>query len=701
MLKPILTLLLTLVVAIAPMRADDLELLRNRFKVQAASQTISPADVLKLTLTCNNEGMWPGIDYEDVSNTGFQHSKHMDNLLKLAIAYTSDEYQLKGNKAIKATFDRALALWIKNDYFCENWWHNQIGIPNTLVNVMLTMDDNLSSEQIEGVLPVVGRAHLLSTGARPGGDRIKIASILARKALFLRDKELFDSTVKVIASQIDINTDPVNDIRRIENAPKDMFPGGRGIEADYSFHHRPDRVNNTVSYGEPYAAAFTQWAAILHDTEYRFSQEAIKGLVDFYLDGICTQLVFGITPDTGAKNRDISRPSQITVNSNPARELLEATTYRKAELENIIKLRSNDGGTIKSFAKFFQQAEHFVFQRPEYYTSVRMYSKRVSNMEEPFNGEGLKNHFRGDGASYLSTSVDAYANTQPMYDWFKIPGTTTVQLEEFPPVGEIIKRSTTDFVGGVSDGLYGAASFDFVSPHTSLKAKKSWFFFDEGYVCLGANISADDEQEVVTTIEQNSLNDIKYGTSWVINNNSGYILEEGTYTLSTKEQSGSWYDINNQSYVSKEVLQAPIFKLWINHGIKPKNASYQYTVLPATTPKKIKEYIKNPSIEVLANNGEMQAVGNAEADIYYIVFYQAGKLKINPNLTVESSAPAMVMLHGTSVKEVGDSAKLVVSDPTRKLSSIDISINGKKSTIALPSGVYAGSSFTNVTAMID
>ena len=51
-----------------------------------------------------------------------------------------------------------------------------------------------------------------------------------------------------------------------------------------------------------------------------------------------------------------------------------------------------------------------------------------------------------------------------------------------------------------TDGSYGAVAFDFTSPHDMTVAKKSWFFFDEEYACLGTGIKSDRNLPVVTTI---------------------------------------------------------------------------------------------------------------------------------------------------------------------------------------------------------
>ena len=94
----------------------------------------------------------------------------------------------------------------------------------------------------------------------------------------------------------------------------------------------------------------------------------------------------------------------------------------------IFEPRKRDKTSI-SHATFYWSTEHFAFQRPDFYTSVRMYSTRNMNMESPYNSEGFLNHHRGDGTNYVYTRGNEYYDISPVYDYMRIPGATIVQKD--------------------------------------------------------------------------------------------------------------------------------------------------------------------------------------------------------------------------------------------------------------------------------
>lgn len=712
---------------------SDLTTVKERVVTESMKSSASDAEIEELINTLQSDGTWPGIDYHDVSREGFEHRNHLSNMLALAQSYKTQSSKFYKRQEAKRAVEGALKHWVNNDYICDNWWHNQIGTPGSLVTLMLVLGNELPTALVEKARPIIGRAHIDASGARPGGDRIKIAGIEAKNMLFLGNEQRLAEVVDVIEGEIHyvpwIGTQHGYGYRRNVGGFANRSAEGRGIQYDNSFHHRTDGVNNTLSYGLGYAAAFAEWATYTDGTHYSFSEEKLAQLIDYFLDGICKTAVYGKYPDAGAKNRSISREGTLhPYDATMAEALLLTSDYRKDELQEIAAIRSKGIQPTTSHATFFWHSEHFAFQRPDFFTSVRMYSTRNHNMEVPYNSEGLLNHHRGDGVNHISRTGDEYYDIWPVYDYQKIPGTTIMQKPELPTPDEIAKLGSTEFVGAVTDGRYAAAAFDFKSPHDPLVARKSWFFFDEQYVCLGASISCPRDLPVVTTLNQCLLRDavtvsrnnatavIEPGelefeqVDWVFQDSIGYVFPQPTkVSISNKAQTGSWWRINKQSDSPKEQVSRDVFTLWLNHGDRPSDASYEYIVVPATSIEKLQQNRAKEQITVLSNTAEIQAVKNTELNIYQAVFYQAGEIQLAENLRLISDQPGIVM-----VKTEGEQLKeLSVADPNRTLRKMHISLSAtikkqgeaftsvwneveKTSAIAidLPQGVYAGKSVT-------
>lgn len=712
----------------------DFEIIKNRIVTELMEPLVDDSQVEQLMETINDDGTWQGINYEDVSITGFEHRMHYGNMIVLARAYKTKSSKYYKKKKVKSTIELALKNWVDNDYFCDNWWHNQIGTPNGLVTLMLIIGDDLPKNLVEKAQPIIGRANIDAPGARPGGDRIKIAGIQAKNMLFIGDNETFDEVIKVIENEIKfvewIGMKYGYSYRLNVSGFSNRLAGGRGIQYDNSFHHRADGVNNTLSYGLGYANYFVEWTVYTAGTKYSFSDEKIEQLIDYFLDGICKTAVYGKFPDAGAKNRSISRRGTLhKYSAETAEKLLLTTDYRRAEIQEIADIRNDK--IIKptlSHATFYWHSEHFSFQRPSWFTSVRMFSTRTFNMEQPYNSEGLLNHHRGDGTNHISRTGDEYYDIAPVFDYQKIPGTTIMQKPEMPSEREIQKLGKTEFVGAVTDGKYGTVAFDFKSPHDPLVARKAWFFFDEEYVCLGAGISCKMKLPVATTLNQCLLRDdvtissenkksvIEKGESefekvdWVFQDGIGYVFPKPTsVNIKNSEATGSWWRINKQTDSPKDEVKLDIFKLWLAHGERPSDETYGYIVVPATSIKKLEQNSSKENIEIILNAPEIQAVKHSGLNICQVVFYKAGKVDVSDKIVMKSDSPGIVMIKtdGEKVTEIS------VADPNRELGKMHISVSAKiektgenfnaiwnnktemsEVSIDLPQGNYAGKSVT-------
>ncbi|RYY21865.1 MAG: chondroitin lyase, partial [Chitinophagaceae bacterium] len=570
--------------------------------------------------------------------------------------------------------------------------------------IMMLMDTNLSENQKVLGMKIAHRANLEAFGARPGGDLLPIAGMLGKQALFLRDAAVLEKVINVMASEIKITTD-------------------RGIKPDLSFHHRTDNVISTLTYGTSFANSFAYWAVKISGTRFRFPEESTRLLIDYFLDGIAKSMVYGIYPDPGAENRDMTRMNALkAAGTELAENLIKISDYRSPELEQIVRLRRGEARPSLKSNRFFWHSSYLVHQRPTYFASVRMHSSRSSNMEQPHNEEGLKMHHFGDGSNFISRKGDEYLNIFPVWDWQKIPGATILQKADVPHWNEVAKKGRSSFSGGVSNGIYGVAAIDLTSVHDPLIAKKAWFLFDTEYVCLGTGISTEADMAVHTTLNQTLLkSDVivrdEKGKStrvsgnhklakvrWILHDSVGYLFAEPVdLQMFNRQVSGNWRQINHQSWATTEPVNKDVFAAWIDHGKKAKNAFYSYIVIPDATSLILDSYLSKTGVAIIQNSSAIQAVSSRKAGVVQVVFYEPAVLQTT-GLYLGVDQPSIVMVNKDGIS---------IADPTQKQEKITITINRKinaageniksswdeskkvtKLELMLPQGGMAGSTVT-------
>jgi chondroitin AC lyase len=647
---------------------SSLEIIQSRINEDLLRSEVNNSEIEELVGSIRGDGTWPGLNYEDLSRTGFEHRQYTLNLVQLARAYKDPQSRFFQKQEIFAALELGLQHWVAHDYLSDNWWHNQIGTPGLLADVLLLLGDQIDPVLRRQMQPILSRANLEAPGARPGGDRIKIAGIQTKQALANGDLASFASTLHIIESEIKFS-DWVGlpfgyGFRDIQGGLGVFEMNGRGIQHDLSFKHRVDGVNSTLSYGITYASAFAEWGRYVAGTDFAFSEEKSNLLTDYFLDGICRMKVFGKYPDPGAVNRSLSRVGRLQpYSSELPRQLASISDYRQAELQEIIAIRENRKEPSLSHATYYWQSDHVSIQRPSWFASVRLFSTRNNNTEDPYNSEGLLDHHRGDGANFLTVHAGEFYDIWPVYDFQKIPGTTIVQQTHQPGPEEIRKLGLKDFVGAATDEIYAVVATDFRSPHAPLIARKSWFFFKDQYVCLGAGISSHTpDQPVVTTLNQTHLlGEISLladgervspprgsqhyeGVNWLHHDQVGYAFPTPTsIDLFHGPRAGSWERISKQTSIPKDAIELDIFELSLGHGIQPSDANYAYVVYPATGLEDFEQAVAKQEISILRNSPELQAVRNHDPLMGQAVFYRAGQVELLEGIIVHASAPCLLI----------------------------------------------------------
>ena len=135
--------------------------------------------------------------------------------------------------------------------------------------------------------------------------------------------------------------------------------------------------------------------------------------------------------------------------------------------------------------------------------------------------------------------------------------------------------------------------------------------------------------------------------SWVLHDGVGYAFPEPTaINVKAGPQTGDWKSINVQ--YSDEPVTAPVFSLWIDHGVHPRGATYAYVVLPGTDPQQLAEWVAHPPVRILANTSAQQAVVNDQLGVAEIVFHSPGSTALGEGFAVKTDRPCLVLVvrHG-------------------------------------------------------
>lgn len=644
----------------------------------------TPADeemVKTLLETLSENGSWPDIDYTSKERGAWEPRGHISNLLAIAKAYQTQGTRYYQNEAVSKKIHAGLNYWLENDFQCPNWWYPEIGVPMVLAPVMILMEPELSEEQMQLGIKILDRSEIGMTGQ----NKVWQSGNVLLKSLLLKDEEIIRKAAESIQEELVVST-------------------GEGVQPDWSYHQHGPQLQ-FGNYGLSYIGDMIKWITILRNTPFQFEENKVEILRNYLLEGQ-QWVTWENRYDISACGRQLFPKAQESKASSLARSL-----HKMEKLDPAFAAEYKKANQYQSLSgnRHFWRSDFQVQRTPDYYFSVKMCSERVIGAES-CNSENLQGYYMGDGATFLYQTQKEYEDIFPFWDWKKIPGTTVHQDNDTLPVLTASGyRIESNFVGGVSDGKNGIAVMDY--NRNGLKARKSWFMFDDKIVCLGSGIRSSEDLPVTTSVNQSFLkSDAIVKTSagkkqagdhqkltepvWILHDNMGYLFPEGgTLKLETNPVEGSWNWV--ASRYPEEIQKENMFKLWFEHGTNPSGDSYQYILIPNATQQKMEE-LENRQPYKIINGKNLQEVVFGDGEMAGIIFYKSGKSEVFGGIEVDQ--PCVLMLK----KQTGG-MQVSVADPTQQSDEINIVLNGAFSgenavaqngstnlKIALPGGEEAG-----------
>lgn len=233
------------------------------------------------------------------------------------------------------------------------------------------------------------------------------------------------------------------------------------------------------------------------------------------------------------------------------------------------------------------------------------------------------------------------------WDWRRFEGTTAPQI----PLQKIARGWTSTyspetFVGGLShqgrQGLFAMAVNQPMPGQRTLQARKSWLFLDERIVCLGSDISCDeDEYPTQTTLCQKRLGKNARGDyratlldgaavtafpdervlgeatpHWFLDvQRTGYYLPAGQkITVARRHQ-------KSREYSDLRDTEGDFLTAWIDHGKAPRGADYEYVLAVRASPEVMQELVAEPPYRVLQRDQDAHIVWDAARRLWGCVFF--------------------------------------------------------------------------------
>lgn len=723
------------------------KLLRDRWKATMIAEGTGADSLLAQrirSIASRAEVLWTGMNRSDTATflwpdvKGTAQSNNLttayNRIKEMAVAYntpaTGDDYYR--NKGLKTAILAALNWMRAHRYFIqkpyENWFAWEIGAPMALNDAMVLMYEDLTPKQIHDWTAVIDHFCPNNGGADDdykywGANRAWRATVHAVRGIVGEDE-----------SKMILARNGLSDLSNGHTGKRSVFKyvtTGDGFYKDGSFIQHYG-VAYTGGYGKSLLANIADVLYVLHDTPWEVTDPEKSNVWDWVQNGF-TPLLY-----THGEMMDMVRGREIARHGAPDVRVgagIAATILRLSGL------------APEPHKKAFQQAvKYWIPNIPDYYNTVSLplaqASKRlmkdaaVEPMEEPvlnkvYAGMDRVVHRRkgwGLGLSLNSTRQSYYEAHTYQYEngrgWYTAEGATylysadpfgygdgywaTVNTHRLPGITvdagllradqsgyswNPLTYSSKSWVGGASDGEYGVAGMEQDAWGATLTSKKSWFFFDDEVVCLGAGINSTDNRPVHTIVENRKLNKgssnafvvngvsqaakadsqtvVYSGAKWmhlsgaVPGADIGYFFP-GDVTVKTLREgrSGRWSGVNRFGYPPGDPVVTNHFQqLWFDHGSNPANATYAYVLLPTKAPNGVAAYARAPQITVLQNSPLAQAVKEKRVNCIGANFWKDTLASItvdgkNDFLTCNKTAAVLL-------RQTDGEVSLVVSDPTQ------------------------------------
>jgi len=690
--------------------------------------------------------LWRNFLWKDLSTptTSKVTLENYSRLRIMAIAYSTRGAKLSGNKKLRDDIIYALDWLYKNQYNEKlqnkgDWYDYEVSIPLVLNDILILMSEDLSKSQNEKYCKSIFSFNPDLWKIDKNKENAQGAVLALKSFIYALSGSLLKSPQK-----IDFAIAGLNKSLKYTESGEGFYKDGSFIENEkhpYSGAIAIDYLTSVVNL--LYVLQNTSWEASVKEKEnvkewlmstfypiiykdnvldmFRGREVAIPGSEDKRLHQLIINGV-GLTQIFGSDSLIHNIVSEL-VNYVELNEL-----FNNCSVKTILLIKELESDKSfdqpqeeKTGIKIYPEMDRVVVKRPGYSFGISMFSERIYNYEciEEVN---LKGWYTGYGMTYLY-----HASYYPQIFWptinpYRLPGTTVAKIDK----GLAERQSQVNkmkFVGGAEiDGQFGVIGMEFEDVGTSLKARKSWFLFDNEIVALGSDIRCKEKLEVETILENRKVD--PFNTALIINGMEDDLeeLSQEAYSniewmhmrsksdtigigyffpkyynvnLTIERRKGSWSEINKNIKDTSSIVDS-YFTAGFNHGFKPSSGNYQYVIVPNITSEDMRKYDQNPEVVILENNARVQAAKDSKLNLIAANFWTNHRttLSVDGHLVIICDQPVSILF-----REKEDEIEIALSDPSQENSGV-LNLEIVNSNIVDLTEAYNGLTFLNTDDIV-
>eukprot|EP01006_Ploeotia_vitrea_P006893 TRINITY_DN15165_c0_g1_i1.p1 TRINITY_DN15165_c0_g1~~TRINITY_DN15165_c0_g1_i1.p1 ORF type:complete len:780 (-),score=87.30 TRINITY_DN15165_c0_g1_i1:147-2369(-) len=457
-------------------------------------------DAHELVSKLKPDGSWSDINYKDRSRALWDPSKHYERLFTIVRAVRTLNATQQNKKELehftKATHS-ALGFWFSKDPHSANWWWNQINEPQKFAYIGLLFQPWFQGDEKDWIIKIVTRANPKGWS---GANLLWLCGVQINRGLLTDDFKLtFDTLqiaykdVKVQKRLLEVTSRPHQQVE----VPVQGGEAGDGIQPDFSFHqHGPELEQG--SYGSVFVGSMLTFIGLTTGIpSFQIPPKQMAVFVSLLLDGDQWMLI-GNKWDWQVTGREVTRPSTGIGGPDWNTTAIRRIPLRNKELNQFANRLENKAAPAFIGNKHFFCSDYMMHRRPGWAVSIHMRSNRTIP-SRCVNDECKTCQHYSDGTTVLHYNGLEQSKIFPLWNWQQLPGIT---CEQNPKLLQKCtwqwKQVSKGFVGGVSNGVQGAAAMDLVSDN--IHVHNSWFLFNDSFVSFQNILERKSSNPVYTNI---------------------------------------------------------------------------------------------------------------------------------------------------------------------------------------------------------